>query len=380
MHRTTIGLLGFGTVGQALVSLIRESQPQIHVAKAVVRDVHRQRSVDVPMTTRPEDVLLNPSIDVVVDVMGGRDPARQWIKEALHANKDVVTANKEVLAYHGEELLAVARESGRHLRYEAAVAGGVPVLDALAHHLSVVPLERIDGVLNGTCNFVLSAMEQGIPYSRALADAKRLGYAEADPAADIEGDDTARKILLLAQLGFHTTVPMASVDTMGITEITDHHLARLKSFHLGLRLVGTAALNNGLLSLRVAPTVYRVPHPFLSLDGPDNVVRVVSSAGTFWFQGPGAGGYATATSIVSDITRIIHRTISVNNPNTERYPIHPAKRGPYVCFTHDTDRSLPLGLPGEIRRLGSYAIVSEGFAAEELDEYGLCQFLWGEEE
>lgn len=365
-------------MGQALVSIIQEVHPDLHVAKALVRDVNRHRTIDIPMTTRPEEILFDPEIDLVVEVTGGRELPRQWITQALAANKDVVTANKEVMAYYGSELLAAARQSGRQLRYEAAVAGGVPILDALTHHLSVVPLRRIDGVLNGTCNFILSQMEHGASYTEALAEAQRLGYAEADPTADVGGDDTARKVLLLAQLGFHLEAAIESVDTVGITGVTAHHLARLETFHLGLRLVGSAIWDKDSLSLRVAPTVYRVPHPFLDLEGPDNAIRVVSQAGAFWFQGPGAGGYATATSVISDIFRIRTHNGSPNPPPPGHYPIRQATSR-YVCFTHDPDRSLPLGLPGELQRLGSYAIVAPGFSQEALDEYGLCQFLWGEE-
>lgn len=379
MQQRTIGLLGLGTVGQAVVSIINTSHPDFRVAKAVVRDVHRQRIVEIPVTTRPADVLDDPEIDLVVEVVGGRDLARQWIIHALQAKKDVVTANKELMAYHGKELLSVARESGRQLRYEAAVAGGVPVLDALTHHLSVIPVQRIDGVLNGTANFILSHMEQGASYEKALAEAQRLGYAEADPAADVEGHDTARKVLLLAQLGFHITGSIESVDTTGITGVTAHHLAQLKTFGLGLRLVGSAALESGHVSFVVAPTVYRIPHPFLNLKGPDNAVRVISDAGTFWFQGPGAGGVATATSIISDIIRIRDHQGSLDTPAPRDYPTKPTTQQ-FICFTQDPDRALPLGLPGEVRRLGAYAIVNAPFSTTALNEFGLCQFLWGEGE
>lgn len=378
MRSRTIGLLGLGTVGQALVSIIQKSYPDLQVAKALVRDVHRARTVSVPLTTRPEEVFEDPAVDLVVEVMGGPEPYR-WMTEALKSGKDVVTANKELMAYHGPELLAVARDSGRQLLYEAAVAGGIPILDALAKHLSVVPVQRIEGVLNGTCNFILSQMEEGASYAAALKEAQRLGYAEADPTADVRGDDTARKILLLARLGFPLEGRPKSVDTVGITAVHDRHLARLKSFQLGLRLVGSAVLSQGHVSLMVAPTVYRQPHRFLSLEGPDNAVKVVSEAGTFWFQGPGAGGYATATSILSDILRIGHQEAALEYPGHGLYSTRAAAPF-YVTFTEDPDRRLPLGLPGEIRRVGSYAVLQAGFSEAELEEYGLCQFVWGEEE
>lgn len=378
MRSRTIGLLGLGTVGQALVSIIQKSYPELQIAKALVQDVHRKRTVSIPLTTRPEEVLTDPAIDLVVEVMGGREPYR-WIIEALQSGKDVVTANKELMAYHGPELLAVARESGRQLLYEAAVAGGIPILDALAQHLSVVPIQRIEGVLNGTCNFILSHMEQDKPYAAALAEAQRLGYAEADPTADVRGDDTARKILLLARIGFHLDAGPETVDTVGITALHDRHLARLKTFQLGVRLVGSAWLDQGQVSLMVAPTVYRIPHPFLALEGPGNAIKVISEAGSFWFQGPGAGGYATATSILSDVVRIGHQEMALENLSHQPYSTRAAAPF-YVTFTEDPDRRLPLGLPGEIRRVGSYAIVESGFSEAALEEYGLCQFVWGEAE
>lgn len=378
MRSRTIGLLGLGTVGQALVSIIQKSYPEVHIVKALVRDVHLRRTVSVPLTTRPEEVWTDPDIDLVVEVMGGREP-RPWVLEALQAGKDVVTANKELMAYHGPELLAAAHESGRQLLYEAAVAGGIPILDGLAQHLSVVPIQRIEGVLNGTSNFILSHMEHGAPYAAALAEAQRLGYAEADPTADVRGDDTARKILLLARIGFHLDADPETVDTVGITALHDRHLARLKTFRLGLRLVGSAWLDQGRVSLMVAPTVYRIPHPFLGLEGPGNAIKVISEAGTFWFQGPGAGGYATATSILSDIIRIGHQGTALENPRHPPYATRAAAPF-YITFTEDSDRRLPLGLPGEIRRVGSYAIVEPGYSKEALEEYGLCQFVWGEAE
>ncbi len=379
MRSITIGLLGLGTVGQALVQLIQESYPDIQITRALVRQTDRPRKVLVPLTINPDDILYDPTIDIVVDVMGGQQPAFKWLSTALQRDKDVVTANKEVMAYRGPQLLELAHQHHRELLYEASVAGGIPLLDALSHHLALVPATRIEGVLNGTCNFILSLMEQGDNYPKALAEAQRMGYAEQDPSADVLGFDTARKLVLLSRLGFHAEVAAEFPAVRGIDGVTASDVGRLASFGCGMRLVGSAALQANRLLLSVTPTVFRKGHPFLGLQGPQNAVQVVTAAGTFWFQGPGAGGLATATSILSDILRI-RRSVPDREANVAtQYPIARFEH-PIICFSQDPDRALPLALSGELRRTEHYAILSSRLSLTDEDLWGLRQFEWGEEE
>ncbi len=379
MRSINVGLLGLGTVGQALAQLIVESEPKIRVVKALVRHRDRARTVEVRVTTDPDEIVRDPEIDVVVDVMGGQHPAREILSTALQQGKDVVTANKEVMAYHGPTLLALARQHNRLLLYEASVAGGIPIIDAITHHLSVVPIDRIEGVLNGTCNFILSHMEEGHDYLEALHEAQRLGYAEQNPEADVEGHDTARKLVLLARLGFHAVIPADFSAVTGITGVTGHDVARIASFGCGVRLVGRALCQNQSIRLSVAPTVYYQGHPFLRLQGPQNAIQVTSAVGQFVFQGPGAGGMATATSVLSDILRIQQLV-----PDRESSPTIPLAfsdpESPVICFPLDPEVSLPQVLPGELRRTASYAILSRQLPKGFDTLWGLRQYAWGEEE
>lgn len=379
MRSINIGLLGLGTVGQALTQLITESHPKIRVVKALVRHRDRERMVAVPVTIDPDEIIQDPEIDVVVDVMGGQHPAMEILSAAFQQGKDVVTANKEVMAYHGPALQKLARQHNRLLLYEASVAGGIPIIDAITHHLSVVPIDRIEGVLNGTCNFILSHMEEGHDYLEALHEAQRLGYAEQNPQADVEGHDTARKLVLLARLGFHSEIPADFSAITGITGITGHDVTRITSLGCGVRLVGRALCQNHRISLSVAPTVYYHGHPFLRLQGPQNAVQVTSAVGQFLFQGPGAGGMATATSVLSDILRI-QQLVPGRDPSPTVPLTFSEDETPTVCFPLDPEASLPQMLPDELRRTSSYAILSRPLPIGLDTVWGLRQYAWGEEE
>ncbi len=379
MRSINVGLLGLGTVGQALTQLITQSQPTIRVVKALVRHPIRARGVAVRVTTDPDEIVRDPEIDVVVDVMGGQHPAMEILSAAFQHGKDVVTANKEVMTYYGPALQALARQHNRLLLCEASVAGGMPIIDAITHHLSVVPIDRIEGVLNGTCNFILSHMEEGHDYLEALHEAQRLGYAEQNPEADVEGYDTARKLVLLARIGFHTEIPAEFSAITGITGVTGHDVARLASLGCGVRLVGRALCQDQGISLSVAPTVYRQGHPFLRLQGPQNAVQVTSAVGHFLFEGPGAGGLATATSVLSDILRI-RQLVPDREPNPMISLTFNEPETPAICFPLDPETPLPQVLPDELRRTSSYAILSCQLPRELAKLWGLRQYAWGEEE
>ncbi|AEJ39253.1 homoserine dehydrogenase [Sulfobacillus acidophilus TPY] len=305
-----IGLLGLGTVGQAVVEL-SHGHRDTEIIRAVVRHPERYTHLPVPVSQSVADVVENPSIDLVVEVMGGREPARSAILTALQTGKHVVTANKEVMAYHGPELLEEAHRRGRYLGFEASVGGGIPIVDPLARHLSTVPITRILGVINGTSNYLLHAMENGRSYQDALADAQARGFAEADPGADVDGLDAVRKLVLLTYLAGGPWVDPDRVPRVSLTTIPAALAVRLRRVGLGVRPVAWASqVHTDRPALWVTPMVFREPHGLLQLAGPDNAIWVTGAAGTFRLEGSGAGGLATATSIWADIRRAADGVVS----------------------------------------------------------------------
>jgi len=241
--------------------------------------------------------------DLVVEVIGGLDPARDYVLRAMRAGKHVVTANKQLLSHHGEELWAAAREHGVQLRFEAAVAGVVPVIRVLQESLAAAHIDRIHGIVNGTTNYILSEMARtGASYADALADAQRLGYAEADPTEDVNGRDAAAKMAIIARLAFSTPVHIDQVRSEGIEEITSDDMAYAQELGLGLKLIGTAERVAGGLSVRVHPAFLYAGHPLASVSGPFNAVTVESEAITeVTMSGPGAGGPQTASAVLGDV-------------------------------------------------------------------------------
>lgn len=300
-----IGLLGLGTVGQAVVQLTQHfDSTSFRIVRAAVRSHEKFRAVTVPITDRPEEVLEDPAIDVIVEVAGGREPARHWILEALANGKSVVTANKEVMAYHGPELLKTSHTYQSFLGYEAAVAGGIPIVDPLRTHLTTAPVQQIYGVLNGTTNYLLCAMAEGRSLNEALLEAQQSGFAEQDPSADILGWDSARKLVLLIHLAFRRWVDPEEFDVRGLEHWPAQLFNTLAQRNLGIRLVAMARRgHNGRIEAQVRPTVVRRDDPLMGVVGAQNGIGVVTAAGHFWLQGPGAGGLPTATSIWSDIRR-----------------------------------------------------------------------------
>jgi homoserine dehydrogenase len=293
-----IGLLGRGTVGGAFAELLPQR------AEAIV-PIAGARPEIVGILTRSsgdfEDILERS--DLIVELMGGLEPARDHVLRAMRAGKHVVTANKQLLAHHGEELWATAREHGVQLRFEGAVAGVVPVIRVIQESLAGSHLERIHGIVNGTTNFILSEMAgRGLSYDAALADAQRLGYAESDPTDDVTGKDAAAKMAILARLAFGTPVHIDQVRYEGIEHITAVDMAYAQELGLGLKLIGTAERVNGGLSVRVHPAFLYGGHPLASVHGPYNAVTVESPAITeITMSGPGAGGPQTATAVLGDV-------------------------------------------------------------------------------
>jgi homoserine dehydrogenase len=248
------------------------------------------------------DEILDGS-DLIVELMGGIEPARDYVLRAMRAGRHVVSANKQLLSQHGEELWATAREHGVQLRFEGAVAGVVPVIRVLQESLAAARVERVHGIVNGTTNYILSEMARaGLSYEEALGQAQQLGYAEADPTEDVTGKDAAAKMAILARLAFSSPVHLDQVVYEGIEHITSDDLAYAKELGLALKLIGTAERVDGGVSVRVHPAFLYAAHPLASVDGPFNAVTVESEAITeITLSGPGAGGPQTASAVLGDV-------------------------------------------------------------------------------
>jgi len=293
-----VGLLGHGTVGAAFAGLVVERAGDVERVTGL-----RPEISGVLTRSRGDFREILEASDLIVELMGGRDPARQYVIEAMRAGRHVVTANKQLLAHHGEELWALAREREVQLRFEAAVAGVVPVIRVLQESLSAAHVERLHGIVNGTTNFILSEMARtGASYADALAEAQRLGYAEADPSEDVDGMDAAAKMAILARLAFNTPVSLGQVRYEGIERITADDVAYARELGLALKLIGTAERIDGGLSVRVHPAFLYPGHPLASVSGPFNAVTVESPAITeITMSGPGAGGPQTASAVLGDV-------------------------------------------------------------------------------
>jgi homoserine dehydrogenase len=295
-----IGLLGHGTVGAAFDVLLAQRADRIEAITGL-------RPVLSGVLTRSDggdfDELLQRS-DLIVELIGGLEPARDYLLRAMRAGRHVVTANKQLLSHHGEELWDVAREQGVQLRFEGAVAGVVPVIRVLAESLAGASIDRVHGIVNGTTNFILSEMERtGGSFAQALAEAQRLGYAEADPTDDVTGRDAAAKMAIIARLAFETPVHIDQVRYEGIEQIQPDDLEYARDLGLGLKLIGTAErVGTDSLSVRVYPAFLYPGHPLASVSGPFNAVTVESEAITeITMSGPGAGGPQTASAVLGDV-------------------------------------------------------------------------------
>jgi homoserine dehydrogenase len=296
-----VGLLGHGTVGAAFAELLDERADEIE-------RFNGRRPVICGVLTRSrgdfEQILADS--DLIVEVMGGIEPAREYLMRAIAAGKHVVTANKQLLSQHGEELFESARERDVRLRFEAAVAGAVPVVRVLEESLSATPIERIHGIVNGTTNFILSEMAHGLSYEEALAEAQRVGYAEADPSDDVSGRDAAAKMAILARLAFGSPVHLDEVPYEGIEHLHSDDLEYARELGLGLKLVGTAERRQGGLAVHVHPTFLYSGHPLASISGPFNAVTVESETITeLTMSGPGAGGRQTASAVLGDVVSVM---------------------------------------------------------------------------
>src|SRR5215207_8446179 len=294
----SIGLLGHGTVGSAFATLLEQRADSIVPVTGL-----RPRIAGVLTRSRGDFAEILAGSDLIIELIGGIEPARDYVLQAMKAGKHVVSANKQLLSQHGEELWACARENGVQLRFEGAVAGVVPVIRVLQESLAASRVERIHGIVNGTTNYILTEMERsGLSYAEALGQAQALGYAEADPTDDVTGRDAAAKMAILARLAFSTPVHLDQVVYEGIEHLTGEDIAYAKDLGLGLKLIGTAERVDGGISVRVHPAFLYPGHPLASVNGSFNAVTVESDAITeITLSGPGAGGPQTASAVLGDV-------------------------------------------------------------------------------
>ena len=312
-----IGLLGRGTVGGAFAELVEAR------ADAVEAATGRRPRIAGVLTRESGDfgeILANS--DLIVELMGGTDPAREYVLDALRAKRPVVTANKQLLAQHGEELFDVAREAGVQLRFEAAVAGVIPIVRVIQESFGVTEIAKVFGIVNGTTNFILTEMAaSGAPYEDVLARAQGLGYAEADPTADVSGADAAAKMAILARLAFHTPVTLDQVLFEGIEKVELDDLAYAKELGLSLKLLGVAERREDGISVRVFPCFLYGGHPLAPVEGPFNAVMVEAPEITeVTMSGPGAGGIQTASAVLGAVVSILSGDAPVHETR-QRLPI-----------------------------------------------------------
>lgn len=317
MKPIKVGLLGLGTVGTGVVRIIeghqedlqRQTGSAIEISKILVQDKSKLRNISVDadkLTENVWDVISDSEIDVVVEVMGGVAATKDHILTALGNGKHIVTANKDLMAMHGAEILAKAAEHGCDVFYEASVAGGIPIIRALVEGFSSDRITKIMGIVNGTTNYILTKMSQeGAAYADVLKEAQALGYAESDPTSDVEGLDAARKMTILSTLGFHANVALSDVEAKGISNVTKEDIQYGKKLGYEVKLLGIAENNDGHIAVSVQPTMVKNSHPLASVNGVFNAVYVTGEAvGETMFYGAGAGELPTATSVVADLVAV----------------------------------------------------------------------------
>jgi homoserine dehydrogenase len=315
-----IAIFGFGTVGSSVARILVESQPQgLELTHVFNRRVARKRVDWTPASvvwSEDADAVLASDADVIVELAGGLDPAGAWVRSALEAGKSVVTANKKLIAYHGVDLERLAEARGGHLKYGAAVAGGIPVIPGLEQGLAGDRIERIEGILNGTCNFILSRMEQGAEYATVLADAQVRGYAEADPTEDVGGFDARAKLAILMRLALRVQIDPEEIVPRPITSVTAVDFSYARDLGCTIRQVARAQRVDGQLAATVGPMLVAQRSPLAWSQGTENMVIANGRyGGDVVFSGHGAGGHPTAVAVVSDLLALAHGSRRVEIPS-----------------------------------------------------------------
>lgn len=355
-----IGLLGHGTVGGAFDELVSDR------AAAIERGAGVRIEIGSVLTrSRGDFDQLLAESDIVVELIGGVEPAREYVLRSLAAGKPVVTANKQLLARHGDEIFAAAREAGVQVRFEAAVAGVIPVIRVIQESFGFSRIERVYGIVNGTTNFILSEMAaSGASYEETLARAQELGYAEADPTEDVNGADAAAKMAILARLAFHTPVTLDQVDYEGIETIRADDLAYAKELGLSLKLLGVAERQGEGISVRVFPAFLYGGHPLSPVGGPFNAVMIEAPEITeVTMSGPGAGGLQTAAAVLGDVVSIVAGRAPVHEADQE-LPLVTDVRSSFYLHLEVVDR------PGVLARVATL-LGDQGISVKSVVQRGL---------
>lgn len=341
METTKVAIVGLGTVGTGVARLLlehgdrlaRHAGRTLWLEKAVVQDLKKARDIVLPKGVLTDDlteVTKNPEIKAVVQVVGGLEPDRTIMLRLLESGKDVITANKALLAEHGPELFDRARELGRSIAFEASVAGGIPIVAAIGQCLSSNEILSLHGILNGTCNFIVSQMDHhGATYTDALREAQRRGYAEADPTMDVDGSDAAQKLSILAHLAFGARVHWRDIPREGIQNLEPADLKFARELGYRIKLLAVAQLVGDQLELHVAPQLVRVGSPLADVRDAYNAVRIVGDAvGKVWFHGLGAGQMPTASAVVADLIDTVVGRTAITFRTLELWSQRPARVAP----------------------------------------------------
>jgi homoserine dehydrogenase len=329
-----IGLLGLGTVGGGTINLLRRNAGEIArragrgivIVSAAARDANKPRSISlegIRLVASARDVVADPEVEIVCELIGGIEPARTLVLAAIERGKHVVTANKALIALHGNEIFAAAQRKGVMVAFEAAVAGGIPIIKAIREGLSGNRIQTVAGIINGTCNYILTEMrERGSDFQTVLAEAQRLGYAEADPSFDIDGTDAAHKLTILASIAFGIPLQFDKVYTEGIGQIGAMDIEYAEELGYRIKSLGIARHVGDGIELRVHPTLIPKRHPIAGVEGVMNAVLVVGDAvGSTMFYGRGAGADPTASAVVSDLVDVVRAMTS-----------DPENRVPHLAF------------------------------------------------
>jgi len=339
MKNIIVGLLGFGNVGSGFAAILKENMNQITntlgcsiiIKKVLVRNLAKYKNAPIPeelFTTNADEIITDPEIDIVVELIGGIRPAYDYIKKALEHHKHVVTANKAVIALYGRELFDLADKSCVSIKFEGSVGGGIPIIATLTKSLAANKIEEIVGIINGTTNYILTRMEEsGMNFEDALSEAQAKGFAEANPTSDIEGEDAAYKLAILTHVAFGVEVSPGEIPYIGIRQISEKEIAYAKQLGYKIKLLATVRRNNGSLDIHVHPTLVPFEHPLASVNYENNALYIKGSAvGELMLYGKGAGSLPTGSAVISDVMEaagIIQNRIQTKNSFASRYQFTP---------------------------------------------------------
>lgn len=386
MAKITVGVLGLGTVGTGVIRLL-EKDPRFRVKWVAVRDLSRKREADISsirLTAEPFDLVNDPEVEILIEVAGGVTPAYELIKAAVTQGKHIVTANKEVIAKHGSEIFELAHKHNVTVLFEAAVGGGIPLISTLQRGLQANEISSVAGILNGTTNYILTAMQtRGQSFKEALSDAQSLGFAEADPTNDVEAFDVAYKITILASLAFGKFVDTDEVYRQGITQITDLDISMARDFGYRIKLIGMARRGAGCLDVRAHPMLVPIHHPLASVEGANNAIFISGHAvGEVMLLGPGAGQMPTASAVVGDL---INLASALRLPDFAPFfqPTIDSGEVP-VCSIEDSQSAYYIRLetddtPGVIgnigHALGGHGVSVHSVLQRGVDEHGIATIV-----